>query len=301
MKTSMRALLLTGTASTLAAAAALALTATASQSPEFRPVASATGQFTHVHTSGFGQSDLGSLQRDAAAFRASADLITMTEVQTAARRDALAGTGFAVVWNPGSSASAENGIAYRTSVFDLVSSESTPVSTLSYARGSGTSRVVPDATTAVLREKATGKTVLVSVLHTPSLVERPNGKGWWMRDANRIAAYKEAMTGWRDAIVAERNAVHPNAVIVAADFNLDYKRAWVRSYLTDTWDNLGAIDTAWTQGSRGSTFTDVKRGRTRHRLIDNTFAAGADLSSQHVIGDVTSSDHNPYAETVTLR
>jgi hypothetical protein len=256
----------------------------------------------HVHSSGRFDVPRGVLEKDLDRFMRDSDLVTMTEVHTRGRASALREPGWQRFWRPGHLAG-ECGLAWRADKWGLVSGASQRLTGRTFRTARHDRRTsVGHAATAVLRSADSGRTVLVSVAHLPSNVESSSGRGWNHRAPDRVRAYKAAILGWRRDVLSTIAQHRPDSVMVTGDWNLDLKRSWVRHWLHTTWDRVGAMKLDWKSPfPRGGTLVDHRFARTRRRLIDATFVAGASYAwDARLMGDIASSDHNPYRETISL-
>lgn len=86
-------------------------------------------------------------------------------------------------------------------------------------------------TVSVLRNRKTGKIIIVSDAHLPASVE-----GNW--DGERAKAYRKCVQRYRRVINAYIQRYQPHAVIVWADWNLNLHRDWVREYFEEAWPEL---------------------------------------------------------------
>ena len=260
------------------------------------------GILRHVHASGRYDVPRRVLEKDLDRFMADTDLVTTTEIHDKRRASALEEPGWQRFWQPGRLAG-ECGMSWRADTWELVTGTTAELTRKTFRTAANDGRKkVGHAATALLRNIATGRTVLVSVAHMPSNVEAADGRGWTHEAQDRVNAYKDAMTGWKEHVRAMVKAHAPDVVLVTGDWNLDLKRSWVRRWVRGKWDNLGITNLSWKAPfPRGGTLVDHRFGRTRKRLIDATLLWGGTYAwAGHLHRDVASSDHNPYRETVAL-
>jgi len=270
--------------------------------PQAASAGTGDGVIRHVHSSGRFNVPRRLLEKDLDRFMADSDLVTMTEVHSTSRASALEETGWQRFWRSGAHRG-ECGMSWRTSRWTLVTGTTARLTRKTFRTAANDKRKsVGFAATVVLRSVASGRTVLVSVAHMPSNVERADGRGWSHDARDRVAAYKDAIAGWKRHVRAMVGQQAPDVVLVAGDWNLDLKRSWVRRWLRGKWDDLGITDLDWKAPfPRGGTLDDHRYGRTRKRLIDATLMSGASYSwAGHLQHDIASSDHNPYRETIAL-
>ena len=244
-------------------------------------------QFTHIHCSSRFSRSQQSLETATDAWRKQASVITMTEVGDATRRRALSEAG----WNfyqavAGEAGTAECATLWNASVW--VAQKSQVMKLIGrWPTSRGTTLWAVYANTVILKHKTSGHTVLFSTIHTPNDVNGPSGFTPQGRSGpERIAAYKRMITNWDSAIAKLVRENKPNAVVLSADFNLNFRAGWVPTYLKNSFKDLG-LAVSWKQfGSRG-TF-----GRA---VIDGSLYRGLSTSGSVVIPDVDdSTDHTPF-------
>jgi len=270
--------------------------------PSAASAATGDGVLRHVHSSGRFNVSRRLLEKDLDRFMADTDLVTMTEVHSTSRASALKEPGWERFWQSGHRRG-ECGMSWRTSAWTLVTGTTAVLTRKTFHTARNDKRkTVGRAASVVLRSVSSGRTVLVSVGHLPTNVERADGRGWSHESPDRVAAYKDAIAGWRRHVRAMVGEQAPDVVLVTGDWNLDLKRSWVRRWLRGKWDDLGITDLTWKAPyPRGGTFVDHLFGRTRRRLIDGTLMSGGSYSwAGHLMHDIRSSDHNPYREAIAL-
>lgn len=257
--------------------------------------ADVTATVRHTHTSGFGPAAPATWERDMDVLMQGADVITATEVRSRARADVLLEEGWTRVWFAGPG-DAENGIAVRSSVWTVESAEARQLTGYSYTYGSGQRAPEPHATTALLRHVETGRTLLVSTAHLPSMIE---GRRALRRDdPARTRTARTMVAGWIRHVAAQRQALLPDAAIVNADWNLDLKRWWVRAWQRDRWGTDYAPMFRPEYPARG---THEGGMMSATRIIDYAFGSGLRLAApSRILRDVASSDHHPVRTTATI-
>jgi hypothetical protein len=112
---------------------------------------------------------------------------------------------------------------------------------------------------ALLRHRLTGSTLLLSTSHMPSSVEGE----WQGRRANQ---YRLALDRWRRINLAWRRAFQPDSEAAAADWNLDYRKPWVRAFFRGAWPGMSEPDMLPKAGTHGPRLIDMIRTRGWDRV-----------------------------------
>ena len=247
-------------------------------------------KFVHIHSSSRYDRSEESLTAAAKKYNKDADLVTYTEVEFEPRERAVRkanGKEFGLVSGDEGHAN-DSVISYRKSRFKLVYSEMFQNSKQIYYRKDGHQRDLPYSTIAVFDDLETGMRFVVSVSHYASSVEGE-------LHANN-QTYRRAIQ-WRQSTKNSKRRVnqlarkfHADARLVIGDWNVDFKKAWVRamvkaiapSYM-NTWKNV-----------------NVAGGTHGRRIIDATLLRGkmGVKKSAALYPDDPSSDHRPYIETL---
>lgn len=109
---------------------------------------------------------------------------------------------------------------------------------------------------ALLRHRVTGATSLLSTSHMPSAVE-----GAW--DGRRAGHYRQALDRWRRINLAWRRAFRPDNEAAVADWNLDFRKRWVRAFFRGAWPGLDEPnpDRFPKKGTHGPRLIDMIRTR----------------------------------------
>lgn len=109
---------------------------------------------------------------------------------------------------------------------------------------------------ALLRHRITGATLLLSTSHMPSSVE-----GTW--SGRRADHYRQALARWRRIHKAWRRAYHPDNEAAVADWNLDFRKGWVRAFFRGAWPDMEepATDRFPKKGTHGPRLIDMIRTR----------------------------------------
>jgi hypothetical protein len=263
-----------------------------------------------------GQPDVTPAQfaHDVARLAKHCDLITLTEIVTPQRANALRLNGFGLCWHPG----ADTGVLYTKAIISVKWCRDRSVSDVRYYSNMGHRWVLPTRiTAAMLTVKSTGKTMLVSVAHAVSCAFSRHNDGWIpgnqlcatgrttasrtyiQQNLRRVAAYKAHMEGWQEWDKQLIQTYHPDVILRSGDFNLDFKKDWVREYLARVWKD-SAI--GWKKWSK-SDYTHLMRTYhgTYKVLLDGTLLAGEGATFAH--GSVSypetrSSDHSPFEDII---
>lgn len=254
-------------------------------------VESSMNTFKHIHSSSRFDRSLESLEKSLRAHMADAPLVTLTEIGAEAREQVLRKVGRELKWGviTGDESGADDcAIVYDKARFELIYTEQFKSATQEIWRTDGVKRGLPYSTIAVLRDKKAGKTFVLSVGHYASSVEQELHAG--------DTTYRRAIQ-WRQSTKNTKNRVNQlarkhkaHARMVVADWNVDFKKLWVRAMVK-------AIAPSYTL-----TWTNVNvAGGTHHRrLIDATILRGKlkVKGSAKLYADDASSDHRPYVETL---
>lgn len=140
-----------------------------------------------------------------------------------------------------------------------------PVSKTTFALGNGKPRPQVHLVGVVLRHRATGHELIVSVVHTPSAVEAARGL---VHGARRAVAYTETLAGITRVRKSLRKA-HPKAAfVVNGDWNLNLRLPWVSPLLRA---GLRGLKSSWRHmpksGTHGSGRRVIDGGRHSRRLV----------------------------------
>jgi hypothetical protein len=244
------------------------------------------------------------------------DLITMTEIVTLSRANALRMEGWGLCWQPGMDA----GVLYRRAMFHLEWCKRKRVSDTKYYSELGKKWVLPGhITAALLKVKATDKTVLITAGHAVSCVISRTLKDWMpsnqlctngrtttnrtyiQRNAVRVDAYKAHVNGWSDWTDELVATYVPDVLLTTGDFNLDFKQYWVRKYLGTVFEGQEESWRKW----RDSDYTHLMRTLWGYRrvLLDGDFVSGEGVT--YLRGSVSfpemeSSDHSPVETLIRI-
>lgn len=248
-------------------------------------------RFTHIHSSSRFDRSLASLKSASQRYFADADLVTFTEVAAEGREDAVrvaGGDEWRVI-------AGDNGahndcvIAFKKVRFELLYRESFKASERTFYNSRGNPTTSKYATNAVLLDKSTNKKFVLVVVHLPASVE----------DDLRIGRKTQRTLYWFSAFLrtkARGNLLrrrHKAAgVVYVADFNVNFKRDWVRRLIRALAPAYGLMWRA-----------PFPAGGTHHdRLIDGTLIKGdiRGWMEARLYPDDSSSDHRPYIEGLRL-
>jgi hypothetical protein len=243
------------------------------------------------------------------------DLITLTEIATPQRAEALRSERWGLCWHRG----ADTGVLYRRVVFRAKWCRDRFVTNARYFSQMTRRWVRPSRiTAAMLVEKASsGRQVLVTVGHAVSCAfsrfndgwipddqlcsngRRTTDHGYIRRNSLRVPAYKAHLKGWADWVTALVGMHDPDVVVTTGDFNLDFKKHWVRKYLAHVWKESEMSWKKWADGD----YTHLMRTYhgTYKVLLDGTFVSGEGVSFSHgsvSFPEMTSSDHSPTEDII---
>jgi hypothetical protein len=256
------------------------------------------------------------VHRDLVTLSKRTDLITMTEIVTSTRANAVRLDGWGLCWHPGTDA----GVLYNKDMFYQNWYRSRKVSDTRYYSEMGNRWVLPGHITAcMLTVKATGKTVLVTAGHAVSCVMSRRGDGWIprnqlcgngattsnrayiQRNPRRIAAYKDHLNGWAKWDKALEATYKPDVNVLTGDFNLDFKKFWVRKYLSTVFDGKEMSWRKWAPED----YTHLMRTYhgIYHVLLDGDFVSGEGVTYQRgsvSFPEMVSSDHSPVETLIRI-
>lgn len=218
------------------------------------------------------------MQRVVEDFIKTSSVCTFTEVDSEAREKVLRqvkGWGFVAGDKTGRDDCA---IIWDSSVWTLLHKETKNVA--KYMAGN------IGAAFAVLEHKATGRAVVFSVVHLPSAVEG-NGRV----AGGRADEWRLARKNWLRHVKALQKRFSADAIIVA-DWNLDWKKRWVRVLIRSLMPKWKMV---WGKklpvvGTHGNRLIDWTMFRGRIRVVRRP--------SIHKI--TKASDHRGYDETLAF-
>jgi hypothetical protein len=239
--------------------------------------------FQHVHSSSRFDRSVPSLFAAASRYNLLAELVTYTEVDKEKREEGIRkanGDVFGLVSGDESNKN-DCAISYKKSRFRLIGQEQFLATKIDYTPGG----VDLYATIALLEDRSTHKRIIVCVIHLPAHIETDMRRG--KSTAKTRAWYRAfARTKRRCNFLMRRHRAV--AVLLVADYNLNFKKEWVRNLLKHqapkykhTWHNL-----------------KVRLGTHGKRIIDATLIRGKMKGSARLFVDDDSSDHRPYVETL---
>lgn len=249
-----------------------------------------TAFIRHVHSSSRFDRSPRSLKGAARRYAKRADLITYTEVEAQPREDSLASLsvlGFGTITGDKSYAN-DCAIQFRIHRFQLVAHGNTSTEAERYANVKGLLRDPAYVTWAVLKDLITGDVLVVAVVHLASSIE---GDLAVKRVTKRTMAF---LTGFRGTLrIANGLAKKHNAdgVMIVADFNLNFKLAWVRALIKTL---APSYRVTW----KALAYLPEKAGTHGGRVIDATLMKGrlGTHDGASLMRDDPSSDHRPYRE-----
>lgn len=229
--------------------------------------------FNHIHSSSRFDRTPESLHKAVKSYASKCSVITLTEVSREHREKALILDGWGV------SAGDKSGwddcaIMYRLDRWKLEYEQS-------FNMG-GTGRY---ARIVVLRDKTTGKRSVWASVHYPASVETELSQR--RRTADSIM-WTKCVWSLKNRVNELRRQVDADYSFICADWNVNFKRRWVRTLIK-------SIHPKWANAWRAPYPT---AGTHRGRLIDATLFRFARLVHRaRLLPDDPSSDHRPYIET----
>lgn len=183
--------------------------------------------FRHEHGSGRFTASAHEEEALLDAMMEKGDLVTTTEIANPRLSAKMRERGFTPVF--GNKGGRDDcGIALRDSRFSLLEGDTARLSHRTYIDERG-QRVTPHAAAfAVVKDKMTGKTGVVLVVHMPHGVEGAIAKGNFNSDLTR--AYRSYVRGVRRLARELARNYHADWVLIAGDWNLNLSRLWVEAY-----------------------------------------------------------------------
>lgn len=178
-------------------------------------------------------------------------LISFTEVADPERARALKVPGWDKAQKWERKGSAECAILSDGDDFTLRRVGTAPLTKHTFEYAPGKDRALCQAVYAILQHRPTGALVLSLCVHFPSGVQ--DGSGWSSAWA-RVKAYRSAMRGLRNLVRNLRRRYRVHEVLIAADFNLDLRRVWVRGYLRSNFPRMHVVRS--TRGTHGPRVID---------------------------------------------
>lgn len=250
-------------------------------------------EFTHIHSSSRFSRPVSSLETASDAFYRQASVVTWTEVGAPQRTPALAEAGWGY-FNALTNADGQDECAVSWRLDTWVRQWGRPLFlTGRWQTFTGGTRWKVYAATVLLKHKTTGHKLLVSVAHMPNKIGgatgfSPQGQGFPQRKESYITATKN----WNAHVVDIERKDRPDLVIVSADWNINFRKAWARDYVNGHFKQSGVVQNWKDFGGKG-TF-----GRS---VIDATLYSGMTSDGSVVIADPgDSSDHNPFRNRFTV-
>lgn len=247
--------------------------------------------FDYLHSSGRYDRKPGSVQNDLNFWLRGGEisLLTATEFKSNKRaaviRDLPGWALYNGVEKPGGD---DCVVAWRTSTWERLKVQSTVVSTKKSYRTNGSLIPPQRVTTVLLRHRATGKTLLVSVSHLPSHVEVSGG----LRDSLRSAVWRDATRRWHAYTKERTRQWKPTARLLVADWNVSIKAKWFRVYLGNLFPALRPI---WRSPYPA-------RGTLGSRIIDTALVSRRlGVVEARILGRHESSDHRAFRVRLAFR
>ena len=249
-------------------------------------------EFNHIHTSSRFDRTPASLEADLDRWMEQCSIITLTEVSDNRRAATLREKGWAH-FNAKKGQGADNcAVCWDTSVWSRTWGGVKKLHLHRYMRPQAHKPAgFVHACSVILKHKASGNTILITVAHLPNAIQQGQGfvhSGYDWRA--RKAAYVESVKNWStlcQGIV--RSKKNLDAVLVVADWNISLKDNWFRDFLRNHWGRSYKL--TWKH------FPTAGSLSAHGRIIDGSLVKnlkiveGADLMPR-----AQSSDHRPYRE-----
>lgn len=251
--------------------------------------------FLHVHTSSRYSRSPESLERAIRKHmaRPRAGLITVTEVDAENREAALRRACVANVWQgiTGDKGGMDDtAVLWSQSKFDLIHAHTELLKSAAYSPNQNGHISTTGVTMAVLRERSSGKRVLVSVCHMPSSVE---DAGRFKATSHRVRAWYAHQKAWKRAINRVSANHDVDAVLIVADWNTNIKAKFFQNLFPKLFPGMKPT-------------LNYKRlplrGTLGKRLIDFAFMRGRIkvVKRPWILAHDDSSDHTPFAQLLRL-
>ena len=183
--------------------------------------------FDHIHASGRFTASTKEEEAAVDSYMRQSDLLTVTEVDAAARSKCLAEPG----WNPvfGNKGGRDDcGLSVRKSVFVVQDEGTSTLSPLRYRTERGKLADTTEAAFAVIREKTTAKVGVVIVVHMPHGMQDELRTNHIRSDVAK--AYRDMVKGIRKLANRLNKKHNANWTMIVGDWNLNIKSAWVGPY-----------------------------------------------------------------------
>lgn len=238
----------------------------------------------HVHSSSRFDRAPVSLFKAFKRYAKRSDLITWTEIEAETRERVLRTLkGWNLISGDKSYAN-DCGISYRATRLRLVESGNESTGAERYSNVKGLLRDPAFVTWGVFEDLITGDTLVVVVVHLASSIEGDLAR---KRNTRRTASFLTGFAGTMKIARRLRKEYKADGAMVVADFNLNFKLAWVRALvksLAPRWQHT------WKRLPKGGTHGS--------RVIDATLLWGRLRvhGSAGLMRDDQSSDHRPYKE-----
>lgn len=243
-------------------------------------------KFKHTHSSGKFNAPAGPLNAAALTYAKTASILTFTEVDKESRERALRVPGFEVLATD-HGAKDDSAIVYDRAVWTKIYHKPVLVGTHLFKLGGHLSSPLW-AQVAVLEHNVTKNRVAIGVCHFPSGVE---GDLAHKRRTDRVAAWFQATGKLRKHLNKIKRQYKCDGVILSADWNINFKRAWARALVKTKfpfWNLTWAKSGIPARGTHGS------------RLIDGAVLKGLKVLQAFVNPDDPSSDHTPWSEVIQI-
>jgi len=242
--------------------------------------------FVHVHASGRFDRSPDSLEAalDNYVYNEHADLITLTEISSKARSAKLLEKGWGHVQSPAGGRKSDSAIMYKQDTWTHLYTDYSLI-----VEGDGKGILPVWAAIGVFKHKATGNVVVVSSSHMPRSVE--GATGFSKSEAGRVRAAIAGANRLRNTNNKLKKSEGADAVIMAADWNMNIKREWVRKWFKQFFPYY---EVNW-QGKL------PERGTLGKRIIDIALIKGLTVINRQILAHRSSSDHTAYKETLAFK
>lgn len=259
-------------------------------------------EFRHIHCSSRFDRSAESLESAVDQWRTSADLITLTEVNSDRRAATLAEVGWGYFNAKKDNGSDESAVCWDKDLWTLQNHWLRKLNTHQLDVG----RKYVWSCSVMLKRRATGHRLLITTAHLPAHVDSfshappQDTQAYWLA---RKKIYQECGQHWSAHVKDLANKTRPDAAMVVGDWNINLKLDWARDWLHDRFDKyqlawkLFPMDGGSLGGGPVAPLGAPGKG-TSDRIIDGTLYRGLKVSEPpNLMARTASSDHRPYKES----
>jgi thymidylate synthase len=253
--------------------------------------------FTHIHSSSRFDRPASVFEEATDNFMKHCSILTVTEIHQNNKAAVLREKGWNYYNAKAGKQGADNcGVAWNRDVWACTWQGSRKLHQKGYKRFKAhLPAPYVHACTVVLKHRASGKKLMVSVTHMPAWVDKvgpapgfkTHGYDWRSRKEAYIESVK-TWSVWTEHMIRKHNL---DGVLIVSDWNLNMKDKWFQNFLRDHWGKAYKMTWRHFPASGGSMSPHGKiidGSLVRHLAIED---GGAELMPR-----TPSSDHRPYKE-----